>query len=353
MNMDTPADAVPTGGKYLYGFVQIPNAMRPGIASMDQEMLHTIAYRDIAAVVSDAVPIVWTDLPRETLFSYLTTHQAAIEAVMERQEIIPAKFATVLSSENLVLHALKTEYRAIRSSLDDMANRIELDVVILWRDPAGLFKKIAEMPQVVAIKRQMADAGPDQCHNLQIQAGKQVKAILDSMNAACADEAKDALSPLSQACQPHEVKNDEMILNCAFLLEKHQLDAFEKQIDTLDRRHHDQLTFRIIGPLPPYSFRTLEIVQLDPDAVENARVLFSLGKTATELEIRARYREKAKTLHPDHFPEDKAARNRFESFNKAFEILKAYCRGGACSFEPVDIQNWIAVREMKYRAGTR
>lgn len=352
MNADN-LDEVAMDGKYLYGFVQIPNAVRLEIAGMDQQMLHTIPHRDIAAVVSDAVPIIWSDLPRETLFSYLTTHQTAIEAVMKRYEIIPAKFATVLSSENLVHRVLKTEYHSIRSSLADMSNRIELDVVMLWCDPADLFKKIAAMPQVDTIKRQMAEAKPDQCRNLQVQAGKQVKTILDSMNAVCAREAIDALSPFSQACQPHEVKNDEMILNCAFLLETHQLDAFEKEIDALDRRHHNQLTVRIIGPLPPYSFRTLEIERLNPDEVENARVLFSLGKTATELEIRARYREMAKTLHPDHFPEDKAAQNRFESFNKAYEILKAYCRGKACSFEPADIQNWVAVREMKYQAGTR
>jgi hypothetical protein len=173
------------------------------------------------------------------------------------------------------------------------------------------------------------------------------------MNTVCANEVIEALSPLSKSCQPHEVKDDTMILNCAFLIETHLLDAFEKEIDVLDKRYDNQLTFRLIGPLPPYSFKTLEIELLDPGDVEDARILFSLGKTATELEIKTRYREMAKTLHPDRFPGDKAAQNRFESFNKAFEILKAYCRGGACSFEPVDIQNWIAVREMKYRAGTR
>jgi hypothetical protein len=272
---------------------------------------------------------------------------------MERYEIIPAKFATYLLNGNLVQQVLKTEYHPIRSSLAEMANRVELDVVVLWRDPASLFKKIAAMPQVDDIKQQMAEARPDQCRSLQIQAGKQVKAILDSMNTICAKEAIDALSPLSQACQPHEVKDDEMILNCAFLLGTHQLDAFEKEIDALDKRYCNQLTLRLIGPLPPYSFKTLEIEQLDPGDVEDARVLFSLGKTATELEIKARYREMAKTLHPDNFPEDKAAQNRFELFNKAYEILKAYCRGDACSFEPADIQNWVAVREMKYRAGTR
>jgi len=340
-------------GKYLYGFVQTPHAVQLDIAGIDQEMLYTVPHRDIAAVVSDAVPIIWSDLPRETVFSCLTTHQAAIEAVMERYEIIPAKFATVLSGVDLVHQVLKTEYHPILSSLTEMANRIEMDVVVLWRDLAGLFKTIAAMPQVEDLKRQMADASPDRCQQLQIQAGKQVKTILDSMNASCAKEAIDLLTPLSTACQPHEVKNDEMILNCAFLLDRHRQDAFEKEIDVLDERYNDQLTCRIIGPLPPYSFRTLEIERIDPDVVENARVLFSLGKTVTNLEIRARYRELAKTLHPDHFPKDKTAQNRFELLNKAYEILKAYCRGNTCSFAPEDIQNWIAVKPMTYAAGMR
>jgi hypothetical protein len=340
-------------GKYLYGFVQTAHAVQLDIAGIDQEMLYTVPHRDIAAVVSDAIPIIGSDLPREAVFSCLTTHQAAIEAVMERYEIIPAKFATVLSGVDLVHQVLKTEYHTIRSSLTEMANRIEMDVVVLWRDMAGLFKTIAAMPQVEDVKRQMADADPDRCRHLQIQAGKQVKTILVSMNASCANEAITLLMPICAACQPHEVKNDEMILNCAFLLERQRLDAFEKEIDVLDERYNDQLTCRIIGPLPPYSFRTLEIERIDPDVVENARALFSLGKTTTDLEIRTRYRELAKTLHPDRFPDDKTAQSRFESFNKAYEILKAYCRGNTCSFAPEDIQNWIAVKPMTYTAGMR
>jgi hypothetical protein len=346
-------DEASMDGKYLYGFIQPPHAVQLDIAGIDEEMLYTIAHRDIAAVVSDTVPILWSDLPRETVFAYLTTHQAAIEGVMKRYEIIPAKFATVLPNGNLVRQVLKTEYHLIRSSLTEMANQVEMDVVVLWRDPASLFKKIAAMPQVEDVKRQMADADSDRCRHLQIQAGKQVKAILDNMNASCANEAIALLMPLCAACQPHEVKNDEMILNCAFLLERQRLDAFEKEIDVLDERYNDQLTCRIIGPLPPYSFRTLEIERIYPDVVENARALFSLGKTTTHREIRTRYRELAKTLHPDRFPEDKTAQNRFESFNKAYEILKAYCRGNACSFAPDDIQNWIAVRPMTYTAGMR
>ncbi len=344
---------VPMNGKYLYGFVQVSDVIQFDIAGMDQKMLHTIPHRDIAAVVSDTVPIIWSDLPRETVFSCLTTHQAAIEAVMARYEIIPAKFGTFLPNENLVHLILKTEYQLIRSSLAEMANQVELDVVVLWRDPATVFEQIGKLPEIMAIKDQIQKEGPAECHNLKIQAGIRVKETLDAMNTKCANETKDALASVSMACQPHEVRDDVMILNCAFLIEKKQQDAFEKQIDDLDNRHHNQLTFRLIGPLPPYSFKTLEIERLNTHEVEDARILFCLGKTATESEIRARYREMAKTLHPDRFPKDSSSQNRFESLNKAYDILKTYCRGDACSFESADIQNWVAVREMKYSAGTR
>jgi hypothetical protein len=51
--------AVSLNGKYLYGFVQVSDTIRFNIAGMDQKMLYTIPHRDIAAVVSDAVPIIW------------------------------------------------------------------------------------------------------------------------------------------------------------------------------------------------------------------------------------------------------------------------------------------------------
>jgi molecular chaperone DnaJ len=65
----------------------------------------------------------------------------------------------------------------------------------------------------------------------------------------------------------------------------------------------------------------------------------SVGRTATETDIKAAFRKQAMQWHPDRNPGDTAAEHRFKELNEAYEVLKdpdkraAYDRFGHAAFE--------------------
>lgn len=53
----------------------------------------------------------------------------------------------------------------------------------------------------------------------------------------------------------------------AFLLPKSRQAEFDRRVEALDAELGGQLLFKVVGPLPPYSFSTIEIEQILPDDV--------------------------------------------------------------------------------------
>jgi hypothetical protein len=59
------------------------------------------------------------------------------------------------------------------------------------------------------------------------------------------------------------------------------------------------LTCRVVGPLAPYSFATVEIEIVEAAALTKAMRLLGLGPNASVAQVRLAYRRAAKSVHPD------------------------------------------------------
>jgi len=73
----------------------------------------------------------------------------------------------------------------------------------------------------------------------------------------------------------------------------------EARLDELDAAFYGRLDFRCVGPLPPYSFATVETLVPTFGAVDGARKRLGLGRQATALEIKQAFRQRARVEHPD------------------------------------------------------
>jgi len=121
-----------------------------------------------------------------------------------------------------------------------------------------------------------------------------------------------------------------MVMNVAFLVDRAREDEFDDQVRELDSLFGNRITFRVIGPLPPYSFSTVEITRLTTEQVEAARQELDLPERFAEADIRRAYRrlaaeEQRKALSGMKTPPDRLAKLR-----RASEVLQA-CRRGRAS----------------------
>jgi len=71
--------------------------------------------------------------------------------------------------------------------------------------------------------------------------------------------------------------DDSMVTNAALLVDKAEQEALDQQLELLDEEFEGQLTFRRVGPLPPYSFATVEVEVPSYEAIDEARRHLGLG----------------------------------------------------------------------------
>src|SRR3954464_12462612 len=120
--------SAPEGGKYVYCIIRSERQRDFGsIGIGGGQRVFTVAYRDLAAVVSDT-PIVIYDPTRDNVLA----HEFVNETVMREHTVIPMSFGTVFRSEEDVTELLRSTYRAFSDVLDKMRDKIEFGLKVLW-----------------------------------------------------------------------------------------------------------------------------------------------------------------------------------------------------------------------------
>ena len=327
----------------IYGFIEGDEPRRFGTIGIDGGEVYTLSFEGISALVSSLSHKGFEDMPKETLLRNLTIYQSVIEQVMNEQPVIPVKFGSLLEGDEAVIHILKRGKEPIVQSLKEMENRIELNVAAFWPDLNAVLTEIGQTEEIKALKEDAAAKSEDDLPEMQIKAGKRVKILLDQKRESLQSEIIAPLLEIAEKHCIHFLMDDSMIMNAAFLIQRENAPLLEEIVEGLDRRHEDRINFRIIGPLPSYSFRTFEIKTADCVQLNNARKILQLKEEATHHEIRDNYWKLTKKCHPDKFPGDREAQKHFEKINQAYKLVDEYCEGPCCSFLETDVKGWASI----------
>jgi len=119
-------------------------------------------------------------------------------------------------------------------------------------------------------------------------------------------------------------------MNVAFLIDKGQEKEFDGTLNQLEDCYGGRIHFRCVGPLPPYSFSTVEAKRVKPEAIEKARELLGVAERATLPEVKKAYRRLAQKYHPDKNPGGQD--ERFRELASAYRLLNVCGRSdwGSC-----------------------
>jgi len=315
---------MPTKGIYIYGIV--PNFYgATHFQSLENSGVYAITYQNISAIVSDRDNVRLDDLDRESLGHMLVHHQKTIEELQGKgfTVIIPMRLGTIAGSKNEVIKILENGHDLIIDNLKKIEYLTEIDLVVMWANFAEVLKSIAELPDVKEMKNEMMKNNGIITKVDQYKMGLIVQEKIDKKNKDIEINILDALSLIGLDIKMHEVMNDEMVTNSAFLINRNKQEKFEKAIDTLDDEYKGALNFKLVGPLPCYSFYTLEVKALNPDQVEQAGKDLGINEKTTENEIKKAYLEKAKLFHPDNSQESDDTEN-FNTIQNAYHTLLDY-----------------------------
>ena len=123
-----------------------------------------------------------------------------------------------------------------------------------------------------------------------------------------------------------------------FTLTTSDIDWLDQIVKELNAKFAEKLNFRSVGPLPAYSFYTLEIKKMQFEEVDWARKKLGLSEAATKEEIAKAHKLKALSTHPDRNSNLPDIENKFDEVTKAYEALLDYCQEHSCSFREEDFR---------------
>jgi len=309
---------------YIYGVV--PNFYgTTQFQSLENSGVYAITFQNISAIVSDRESTHLNYYNRESLGYLLVHHQKTIEELQSKGflMIIPMRLGTIVNSKEEVNKILSNGYGLIIETLKKIEYLTEIDLVVTWANFTEVLQGIAELEDVKELKNDIMKDNGLITKVDQVKMGLFVKEKFDKKNKATELKILDALSPLGLDITMNEVMNDEMVTNSAFLINRNKQEKFEQAIDQLDEEYNNTLNFKLIGPLPCYSFYTLEVQELNPEKVEQAKEELKLGVETSESEIKKAYLGKAKLFHPDAHLKNDDEEN-FNRINKAYHTLIDY-----------------------------
>lgn len=307
--------------KYIYGIIE---TVHPHTKTFCVGV-YTIPYQDISAVVSDSQFVDYITLPKDQVARYLLRHQQVIEKIMDSCTIIPMKLGTYAFNISEVKEILSKGYAMFKDVFKKITNKIEIDVVATWDDLNSVIKEIGERGEIKELKEEIMSRHEGGSVEDRMRVGRLIKDILDKERERLASEIGDVLAKVSIDSRTHALMDDSMIFNTAFIIDKDRKTEFERVLDELNKIYNEKINFRCVGPLPLYSFYTMETTRLSFEDIDWARKMLSLSDRATKEEIIKAYRNGAKLYHPDKSPDVPNAERRFNEIYRAYRILLEYC----------------------------
>ena len=323
-------------GIYIYGIISNKITQR----GTPSNGVYTISHQDVSAVISDSEIVDFTREPKDIVARRLIRHQQVIEKVMENFTIIPMRLGTFAVNEEEIRHILVNGYPTIKDIFNKIKDKIEIDVAVTWGDFTLTLKDVGEEKEIKELKEKLLASPEGITVNDQMKIGLVVKRVLEEKREKAAFQIENAIRAIAPDFKQHELMDEKMVMNIAFLMDKSKQEDFNKKIEELNAEFDDKLNFRCVGPLPPYSFYTLEIKKIEFKEVDWARKKLGLVDDAVAKEgIKKAYQMKAFSCHPDKNPGAPDMEKRFDEVNRAYKILLDYCmvaeqtgRGDVCSF---------------------
>ena len=349
---------------YIYGVLDSNKELFFGPHGITAcEEVYTISYQDILAVVSDSEivdtstllsidperaksldyardgsrdgervepRVEWVDythMRKDKLAMFLVRHQKAIEKIMGLgHTIIPMRLGTFAKDIEEVRCVLACGHSIIKDVFNKISNTIEIDITAVWGDFNSAIKEAGEDEEIKEFKERLLASPEGVTVDDQMKIGLMVKEALDRIREGYSKRIRSSLKSVSHDFKAHELMDDKMVANIAFLIDKRKQIKFYKKVEELNAEFNEKLNFRCVGPLPPYSFYTLEVKTVKNEEIDWAKKrLGVLDNIINKDELKKAYRRQVFSVHPDRNPDNPCAEKEFDEVNKAYKIIADYC----------------------------
>lgn len=241
-------------GKYVYCVIYGDKPLSFGALGIGSEPtdVHTVNFKDIAAVVSDTAIAV-----HEPTRANVLAHERVNETVMRDHTVIPMSFGTVFKTREDIHELLRSAYEAFKDVLVKMEDKLEFGLKVLW-DRDLIIKELESDNEDIRRLKGEITSQKGSTYFARMQYGRLVDAALQQRSEKYVHDIFEALRPVSVASRANKPIGDRMIMNAAFLVRRDKEQDFDAIVKRIGATH-DKLTFKYTGPWPPYNFVNIRL----------------------------------------------------------------------------------------------
>jgi hypothetical protein len=237
---------------YVYAIMRADDAARAVAAAQKSGSadLHAVSHEGVSALVSpmeeDALR-----LRRENILG----HADVLQAAFEHGPVLPFRFGTALGDEEAVVRELLAPgVERLRARLDALDGRAEMQVKAVYAEEPLLRSILAGDPTLARAVRGTQGLPPAATHFERMRIGEAVAGAVQARQAADQAALLAVLAPLALSHVVSPPHHERSALNAAFLVERAELERFDRAVEEVSHQRGADMEFKLIGPLPPYSF---------------------------------------------------------------------------------------------------
>jgi len=244
------------GGRYVYGIVEAKEQTTFGKIGIGGagEMVYMVKYLDIAAAVSKTAVYIF-DPTRENALA----HEHVIETVMKNYTIIPMSFGTVFRTDGDIREVLKSIYSSLKDVLNQMAGKLEFGLKVNWDRDQIIEELKREDEEIRQFHQEIIRKHLQSTYLARMQLGRMIDKALAERSTQYVREIYEALRGVCVASRDNQPIGDKMIMNAAFLVQRHREPEFDNVVNRIARKYGKRLKFKYTGPWPPYNFVNIRL----------------------------------------------------------------------------------------------
>jgi hypothetical protein len=251
-------------GRYVYGIAAGGRAVKLGQMGVGGEVVYTIPYRDLCAIVHDCPREPYRSSDDEVVKRWVSRHQDVLdEAKKHFDSIIPLGFDCILepkdgmnSPDQVVTDWLEEDYDRLQAVGEKIAGKDEYAVQIFY-DRGVVGSQVSEQNEEIRkMKEEMATKSPGMAYMYRQMLEKVITAEMEEL---VNQWFKDLYGRIKGHCDDIVVektkkvdKDKVMLLNFSCLVAREKVNDLGEELEGIQNK--GGFSVRFSGPWPPYSF---------------------------------------------------------------------------------------------------
>lgn len=239
-----------TQATWIYGVV-------PAGASLD-ELQRRDDLPDVWLVESDDLAAVVSDVPaddEEATRDQALAHARVLEAAVLDATVVPFRFGTIAEDgdEAVDTDLLQARHDELVELLDKVDGHVQMSLKVHYREDVILREIVEREPEIQELRETISEQD-EPARDDQVRLGELVNTALEQARERDCADILQRLKGAAVAVVAEPLEHELMVLNASYLLDRDAQQDFEQALEEVAQERQDRMTFRLLGPMPAYSF---------------------------------------------------------------------------------------------------